>query len=155
MAVGKALGAGVPVAASLFTERVAAAAAFGDHGSTYGGNLLACRAALVFLDELTKHGLMDHVARVGRHAESLLRSMGSRHTAVKEVRGAGLIWGIELDRPAAPVVEAALERGLLINRTSDTVVRLLPPFVITASELDEGIAILGEAISACTGGAQT
>ena len=155
MAVGKALGAGVPVAASLFTERVAAAAAFGDHGSTYGGNLLACRAALVFLDELTKHGLMDHVARVGRHAESLLRSMGSRHTAVKEVRGAGLIWGIELDRPAAPVVEAALERGLLINRTSDTVVRLLPPFVITASELDEGIAILGEAISACTEGAQT
>lgn len=155
MAVGKALGAGVPVAASLFTERVAAAAAFGDHGSTYGGNLLACRAALVFLDELTKHGLMDHVARVGRHAESLLRSMGSRHTAVKEVRGAGLIWGIELDRPAAPVVEAALERGLLINRTSDTVVRLLPPFVITASELDEGIAILEEAISACTGGAQT
>ena len=153
MAVGKALGAGVPVAAALFTERVAAAAAFGDHGSTYGGNLLACRAALVFLDELTTHGLMDHVAKVGRHLETLLRAIGSRQTAVKEVRGAGLIWGIELDRPAAPVVEAALQRGLLINRTAETVVRLLPPFVITASELDEGIGILEEAIVS-TGGVQ-
>ena len=154
MAVGKALGAGVPVAAALFTERVAAAAAFGDHGSTYGGNLLACRAALVFLDELTRHGLMEHVAKMGRHAEVALREMGSRLQAVKDIRGAGLIWGIELDRPAAPVVEAALERGLLINRTSDTVVRLLPPYVITAGELDEGIALLEEAIAVTTPGGQ-
>jgi len=155
MAVGKALGAGVPVAAALFSERVAASAAFGDHGSTYGGNLLACRAALVFLDELTNHGLLEHVAKVGRHAEYTLRQMASRQAAVKDVRGAGLIWGIELDRPAAPVVEAALERGLLINRTSDTVVRLLPPFVITVGELDEGIAVLEESIAACTEGAQS
>ena len=146
MAVGKALGAGVPVAAALFNERVAGAAAFGDHGSTYGGNLLACRAALVFLDELTRGGLMEHVATVGQHAEAGLRALATRHADVKDVRGAGLIWGIELDRPAAPVVEAALERGLLINRTADTVVRLLPPFVITAAEIDEGIAILDEVI---------
>jgi predicted acetylornithine/succinylornithine family transaminase len=146
MAVGKALGAGVPVAAALFTERVAGAAAFGDHGSTYGGNLLACRAALVFLDELTRHGLMDHVAAVGQHTGTALRAMAARHSAVKDVRGAGLIWGIELDRPAGPVVEAALERGLLVNRTSDTVIRLLPPYVITAAEIDEGIAILDDVI---------
>ncbi|HEY0873656.1 MAG TPA: aspartate aminotransferase family protein [Vicinamibacterales bacterium] len=154
MAVGKALGAGVPVAAALFSERVAAAASFGDHGSTYGGNLLACRAALVFLDELTKHGLLEHVSKVGRHAEIALRDMASRLTAVKDVRGAGMIWGIELDRPAAPVVQAALERGLLVNRTSDTVIRLLPPYVITASELDEGLAILEESIKVSTQGAQ-
>jgi acetylornithine/succinyldiaminopimelate/putrescine aminotransferase len=73
---------------------------------------------------------------------------------VKEVRGEGLIWGIELDRPAAPVVEAALERGLLVNRTSDTVVRLLPPYVITTGEIDEGFAILDEAIAVSTRGAQ-
>ena len=154
MAVGKALGAGVPVAAALLAERVAGAAAFGDHGSTYGGNLLACRAALVFLDELTKHGLMDHVATVGRHAESALRALAARQPAVKDVRGAGLIWGIELDRPAAPVVERALERGLLINRTADTVVRLLPPYVITAAEIDEGLAILEAAIADTTTGGQ-
>jgi acetylornithine/succinyldiaminopimelate/putrescine aminotransferase len=96
---------------------------------------------------------MEHVAKVGRHADSLLRELASRQAAVKAVRGAGLIWGIELDRPAAPVVEAALERGLLINRTSDTVIRLLPPFVITAAELDEGVAILEEAIAVTTQGA--
>jgi acetylornithine/N-succinyldiaminopimelate aminotransferase len=154
MAVGKALGAGVPIAAALFSERVAGAARFGDHGSTYGGNLLACRAALVFLDELMKNGLLEHVAAVGRHTESALRAMASRLKCVRDVRGAGLIWGIELDRPAAGVVQAALERGLLINRTADTVVRLLPPYVITTSEIDEGLAILEEAIIAGVKGAQ-
>jgi acetylornithine/N-succinyldiaminopimelate aminotransferase len=89
---------------------------------------------------------MEHVASVGTHTQAALSAMASRHDSVKEIRGAGLIWGIELDRPAAPVVEAALERGLLINRTADTVIRLLPPFVITAAEIDEGIAILDEVI---------
>lgn len=154
MAVGKSLGAGVPVAAALFSNKVAEAAAFGDHGSTYGGNLLACRAALVFLEELTRHGLIEHVAQVGAHAGASLRAMASRLPAVREVRGEGLIWGIDLDRPAAPVVEAALERGLLINRTSDTVIRLLPPYVITAAEFDEGVAHLEAAIAICTEGSQ-
>jgi len=154
MAVGKALGAGVPVAAALFSERVANAASFGDHGSTYGGNLLACRAALVFLDELTKNGLLEHVAAVGRHLESALRSMAARQPAIVAVRGAGLIWGIELDRPAGSVVQAALDRGLLINRTSDTVIRLLPPYVISETEVDEGIELLEAAIVAATQGGQ-
>ncbi|HVL68223.1 MAG TPA: acetylornithine/succinylornithine family transaminase [Vicinamibacterales bacterium] len=154
MAVGKALGAGVPVAAALFNERVASAAAFGDHGSTYGGNLLACRAALVFLEELMDGGLMQHVARVGAHAEQALRRMAERLPAVQDVRGAGLMWGIELDRPAGAVVDAALSRGLLVNRTADAVIRLLPPYVITPSELDEGFAMLEEAIVAATNGAQ-
>ena len=152
MAVGKSLGGGVPVAATLFTDRIAKAASFGDHGSTYGGNLLACRAALVFLEELTTHGLMAHVASVGAHMKSALHEMGRSLPAVKEIRGEGLIWGIELDRPAAPVVEAALERGLLINRTAETVIRLLPPYVITSQEIDEGVALLETAIAAVTKG---
>jgi acetylornithine/N-succinyldiaminopimelate aminotransferase len=146
MAVGKALGAGVPIAAALFSERVAKAAAFGDHGSTYGGNLLACRAALVFLEELIDRDLISHVASVGAHLERELRAIAARHSIVREVRGAGLIWGLELDRPALPVVEAALDLGLLVNRTADTVVRLLPPFVITAGEVDEACALLDRAI---------
>jgi acetylornithine/N-succinyldiaminopimelate aminotransferase len=154
MALGKALGAGVPVGATLFSERVAQAAAFGDHGSTYGGNLLACRAALVFLEELIDNGLMAHVAEVGAHLEARLRALPGRHPEVRDVRGAGLIWGIELDRPAAPVVEAALQRGLLINRTADTVVRLLPPFIITAAEIDEAVELLDAAIGAATGSPQ-
>jgi acetylornithine/N-succinyldiaminopimelate aminotransferase len=146
MSIGKALGAGVPIGAALLSERVAKAASFGDHGSTYGGNLLACRAALVFLEELIDRDLIGHVASVGQHLERGLRAMASRHTIVREVRGAGLMWGLDLDRPALPVVEAALDLGLLINRTADTVVRLLPPYVISATEVDEACALLERAI---------
>ena len=147
MALGKALGAGVPIGAALFSEKVADAARPGDHGSTYGGNLLACRAALVFLDELTGNGLLDHVARVGSYLESRLRDLSARHPSVKSVRGAGLIWGIELDKPAAGVVQTAFDKRLLINRTSDTVVRLLPPFVVTEREIDEALPLLESALT--------
>jgi acetylornithine/succinyldiaminopimelate/putrescine aminotransferase len=154
IAVGKALGSGFPVGAALFSERVAAAAAFGDHGSTYGGNLLACRAALVFLEELIDNGLMAQVARTGDYMRAQLTALASRHSVVRDVRGEGLIWGLDLDRPAAPVVDAALLRGLLINRTSDTVIRLLPPFIITRAEVDEGVALLDAALTAAFGGPQ-
>jgi acetylornithine/succinyldiaminopimelate/putrescine aminotransferase len=147
MALGKALGAGVPIGAALFSERVAAAAKPGDHGSTYGGNLLACRAALTFLDAL-EGGLMDHVARVGAYLESGLRAIASRQPAVRDVRGAGLMWGIDIDRPAAAIVDAARERRLLINRTSDTVIRLLPPYVITERDIDEALPLLEAAMGA-------
>jgi predicted acetylornithine/succinylornithine family transaminase len=138
MALGKALGAGVPIGAAMFSERVASSASFGDHGSTYGGNLLACRAALVFLEELVDRDLIANVAE---------------YPHVRAVRGAGLIWGIELDRPAAPVVDAALTLGLLVNRTAETVVRLLPPFIISSSEISEGVALLEQAIGSVAGGA--
>jgi predicted acetylornithine/succinylornithine family transaminase len=146
MALGKALGAGVPIGAAMLSERVAAKAGFGDHGSTYGGNLLACRAALVFLDELTG-GLMAHVEQTGRYLEGALRTLSTQHTCIRDVRGAGLMWGLELDRPAAPVVEAALNRGLLINRTADTVVRLLPPYVITRPDVDQMVELLSAALA--------
>ena len=147
MALGKALGAGVPIGAAMFSDRVAAAAKPGDHGSTYGGNLLACRAALTFLDEL-EGGLLDHVARAGAYLEAGLQAMASRQPAIRDVRGAGLMWGVEIDRPAAAVVDAARDRHLLINRTSDTVVRLLPPYIITEREIDEALPLLEAAIEA-------
>jgi acetylornithine/N-succinyldiaminopimelate aminotransferase len=150
MALGKALGAGVPIGAAMFTDRVAAAAAPGDHGSTYGGNLLACRAALTFLEELIDRDLVGHVAKAGAHLEKGLRAIKERRPAVREIRGAGLMWGLDLDRPALPVVDAALQRGLLVNRTSETVVRLLPPYIITPAEIDEALVLLDQAIGAAT-----
>lgn len=141
-ALGKALGAGIPVGAALLSERVAGAIAPGDHGSTYGGNLMACRAALVFLEALTTGGLMAHAASVGRVIEAALRDLAARHAIVREIRGAGLMWGIDLRIDAAPCVTAALSRGLLVNRTAETVIRLLPPFVLTEAEAREAIAIL-------------
>jgi predicted acetylornithine/succinylornithine family transaminase len=148
VSVGKALGGGVPVGAALVSERVAEKVAFGDHGSTYGGNLLACRAALCVLDELTTGGLMTHVGRMGRHFGERLEAMTSRVSLIKTVRGTGLIWGIELTRDAAPVVPVALEQGVIVNRTADTVVRLLPPMIITPEEADEALARLEKALVA-------
>jgi acetylornithine aminotransferase/acetylornithine/N-succinyldiaminopimelate aminotransferase len=148
VAIGKALGGGVPVGAALVSDEVASTISFGDHGSTYGGNLLACRAALVFLDELVGGGLLAHVGRVGRHFEERLRTLASRQPLVKEVRGAGLMWGLELTRDAAAVVPAALERGVVVNRTAETVVRLLPPLVITEQESNEALDRVEAALAA-------
>ncbi len=142
MAIGKALGAGFPVAAALFSDRVADAAQPGDHGSTYGGNALACRAALAFLEELIDRGLLDRVKAMGAVLERELHALAARVPRVVEVRGAGLMWGLEIEGDAAAVVDAARSRGLLINRTSGTVLRLLPPFVITEAEISRAVELL-------------
>jgi len=148
VSLGKALGAGVPVGAALIAEDVAGKISFGDHGSTYGGNLLACRATLCFLDELVGGGLISHVGRMGRYFEQRLRAMADRHVIIKELRGCGLMWGLELTSDAAPVISAALERRVIVNRTAETVVRLLPPLVITESEADEALGRLDAAFGA-------
>lgn len=148
ISIGKALGGGVPVGAALVSQKVADTIAFGDHGSTYGGNLLACRSALCFLDELDSGGLLAHVARVGDHLERGLRTLAAKHPLIREVRGAGLIWGLELTRDAAPVVQEGLARGVIVNRTAETVVRLLPPLVITEPEIDEALGRLDAALGA-------
>lgn len=147
MAVGKALGSGFPVAAALFSDRVASAAQPGDHGSTYGGNLLACRAALVFLEELMDGGLLEHVRSVGTVLAELLHGLAARLPRVREVRGAGLMWGLEIEGDALAVVDAARARGLLINRTSATVLRLLPPYIVSAADVSKAVGLLEAALA--------
>ena len=142
ISVGKALGSGVPVGAALVSETVAGTIAAGDHGSTYGGNLLATRAAAFFLEQLTGGGLLAHVQEVGAHFERRLRTLALAHPLIVEARGAGLMWGLELRIEAAPVIELAREKGLLVNRTAETVVRMLPPLNITAADLDAAVEIL-------------
>jgi acetylornithine/N-succinyldiaminopimelate aminotransferase len=148
VSIGKALGGGVPVGAALVSQKVADTIAFGDHGSTYGGNLLACRAALCFLQELVGGGVLAHVGRVGPHFEQRVRAIAAKHAMVKAVRGAGLMWGLELASDAAPVVLEAAARGVIVNRTAETVIRLLPPLVITSTEIDEGLDRLDQALGA-------
>ena len=148
MALAKALGAGVPIGAAMFTNAVAEAAQPGDHGSTYGGNLLACRAALTFLDTLGtpgSGGVLDNVRTVGAYFGTALGALKTRIAAKypkAEVRGAGLIRGLDIGEDATWVVPAALERGLLVNRTSTSVIRMLPPFIIATAHVDEAISIL-------------
>ena len=147
VAIGKALGGGVPVGAALINDEVAKTIAFGDHGSTYGGNLLACRAALVFLDELVNGGVLAHVRQVSAYLDAKLAGLKARHPKIVALRGAGLMCGIDIGEDAAWVVPAALAKGLLVNRTSMSVVRLLPPYVITERDVDEAIAILSEVLA--------
>jgi acetylornithine/succinyldiaminopimelate/putrescine aminotransferase len=152
--VGKSLAGGVPMGAALVSEAVAATLAFGDHGTTFGGNLLACRAALVCLDQLTA-GLMDHVKKTGAHLEAKLREMQKKHPAIVGIRGAGLMWGLEVNGDAAAVHEAAIRQGVLVNRTAEKVIRLLPPLVITEAELDLALGKLDAAFSEVFAGVTT
>jgi len=149
VSLGKALGAGVPIGAALISEEVAQTISYGDHGSTYGGNLLACRAALTFLTELVEGGVMDNVKRVGKVFEQRLNALKQKHPAlVKEVRGLGLIWGLDLTKDAAGIVPAGIANGVIVNRTAETVVRLLPPLNITEAEANEALNRLDAALAA-------
>ncbi|HEX2310776.1 MAG TPA: acetylornithine/succinylornithine family transaminase [Vicinamibacterales bacterium] len=155
VAIGKALGAGIPIGAALVSEQVARRLEFGDHGSTYGGNLLACRAGLFFIGRLLDGGVLDHVARVGKHFEARLLELARAHAIVREVRGCGLMRGIDLDRPAAPVVDAARAEGLLVNGTARTVVRMLPPLTVTEAEIDRALERLDAALTQAAGASAT
>ncbi len=145
MSLGKSLGAGVPIGVALMSDAVGDAVFYGDHGSTYGGNLLACRAALVFLDALDG-GLIERVGEAGGRLRAGLEALVAESEAIHEVRGAGLMCGIEVDVEVADrMVETALGRKLLINRTAGTVVRLLPPLTISDADIDEGLSRLRDA----------
>ncbi len=142
VSVGKALGGGVPIGATLVSERVSAALSPGDHGTTYGGNLLACRAAIVVLEQLTNGSLLEHVRRVGAHFESRLKGLAAKHPVITEIRGAGLMRGLQLSVDALPFIDLARERGLLVNRTDETVLRMLPALTIDTTDLDKAVEIL-------------
>jgi len=149
VSLGKALGAGVPIGAALISEEVATTISYGDHGSTYGGNLLACRAALTFLTELVEGGVMENVTRAGKVFEQRLNALQKKHPSlIKEVRGLGLIWGLDLTKDAGPIVPAGIANGVIVNRTAETVVRLLPPLTITEAEANEAINRLDAALAA-------
>jgi acetylornithine aminotransferase len=129
MTLAKALGNGVPIGACLARGRAAEVLVPGTHGSTFGGNHLACRAALAVIDVLSQQALPQRAAELGA---SILKGLGEsvgEHPRVRAIRGAGLMLGIELDLPCADLVSLALDQGLLINVTAGNVVRLLPPLI--------------------------
>ena len=148
ISVGKALGSGIPIGAALVSERVAQTISAGDHGSTYGGNLMATRAASFVLEQLMDHGLIEHVRTVGAHFERRLRTLALKHPVIVEVRGAGVMRGLQLSIDAVPVVDEARQRGLLVNRTDEKVIRLLPPLTIEAADIDRAVDVLDEVFAA-------
>lgn len=134
VSVAKALGNGVPIGACLASGTAAEMLTAGKHGSTFGGNALACSAALAVLKALSRDQLIERAARLGEQIRDTLRTTLAKQPHVVDVRGKGMMVGIELDQPCGELVSLALERGLLINVTADKVIRLLPPLVFTEEQ---------------------
>ncbi|MEK8050187.1 aspartate aminotransferase family protein [Ideonella sp. DXS22W] len=142
MPLAKGLGSGVPIGAIVAGPRAADVLQPGNHGTTFGGNPLAMRAGIETLKIMQEDGLLAHAAAMGERLRNGLAAALEGVQGVKEMRGQGLMLGIELDRPCGVLLTQAAEAGLLISVTADTVVRLLPPLIITAAEVDELIAKL-------------
>lgn len=142
VAIAKPIAAGLPLGAFLAKEEFASAISVGQHGTTFGGGPLACRVALEYLAILEEEKLLESVTRVGGYLREQLQALAGKHAAVKEVRGRGLIQGVQLDIPARPIVEGALAEGVLFNSTQDTVVRFLPPFLLEEKHVDKGVRVL-------------
>lgn len=137
MTLAKGLGSGVPVGAVLADGPAAQLFTPGSHGTTFGGNPLAMRAAITTLDVMERDNLVEHAGALGTRLKAALTSALAGTPGFVEVRGQGLMLGIVLDRPAAPLVAQALEAGLVINVTAESIVRLLPPLTFTEAQADE------------------
>jgi len=146
MTLAKALGGGLPIGAMLTTERIAAAFTPGSHGTTFGGNPVACAAAVAALGGLADPALLAHARTIGQHFRARLEALVGRG-GITQVRGLGLMLGAVLERPGAPVVDRCREAGLLINCTAERVLRFLPPLIVTREQVDEGFAVLERALA--------
>ena len=146
MTLAKALGNGVPIGACLAAGEAAELFGPGNHGSTFGGNPLASAAALSVVETMTATRLWEQAARLGEHLLAGLGSSLGQQAGVVEIRGVGAMIGIELDRACSELVGRALDKGLLINVTADSVIRLLPPLVMNTEEADQLIRELSQLV---------
>ncbi len=156
LSLAKGLGGGVPIGAMLASGKLAAAfEAAGVHASTFGGNPLACAAALCVLQTLEEDQLLAHVTKLGEYLARGLEALAQKYQAAPTlrttgVRGQGLLRGLALSGDAAPVTARCRENGVLLSVAGGTVVRFVPPFIVTEAELDRGLAVLDAALGAST-----
>lgn len=147
MTTAKALGCGVPVGAFLMTEKVAAhSLAAGDHGTTYGGNPLACAAVNEVLTLFERDHIVEHVREVAPYLEQKLDELAAKYACITERRGTGLMQGLVFDRPVADIINRALDKGLILINAGANIIRFVPPLVIEREHVDEMIAILDACI---------
>jgi acetylornithine/N-succinyldiaminopimelate aminotransferase len=158
--LAKPIAGGIPLGAILCTEEAARAIHAGMHGTTFGGGPLACAVAIAVIDEIESEGLLQHVTEVGNYFQEQLSGLAKKHECIKDVRGKGLMLAAELDNAdlAKQTVAEMLKRRIVVNCTSDTVLRFLPPFILERKHVDEAIKALDEiftekaaAVSAATG----
>ncbi len=152
LTLAKPLGGGLPMGAILIKEALASAIAVGDHGSTFGGNPVAAAASLAVLDRLTAPGFLEKIEKKGRSLQRGLKKLQRTHPhAIAEVRGLGLMVGIEFHGEAGPVMKGLRERGFLATKAGDKVLRLLPPLVVKSGEIRAFLAALEEVLKAGAG----
>ncbi len=144
MTLAKALGNGLPIGAMLSSEKWSNAFGPGSHASTFGGTPLVTAAAKAVVKSLLEDGWIDNSRQMGEYFKGRLEDLSERHPIIKDVRGLGLILGVELDRPGAPIVDACTERGFLINCIQDNVLRFIPPLIVEKNEIDLLVAALDE-----------
>ena len=148
MPLAKGLGSGVPIGAVVAGPKAANIFQPGNHGTTFGGNPLAMRAGVETIRIMEEDGLMENAARVGAHLRDALQHALGGNPGLREVRGQGLMIGVELTKPCGALTQRAADAGLLISVTADSVIRLVPPLIMTTAEADEVVSILCPLISA-------
>lgn len=147
MTLAKGLGGGVPIGAVIAQEHVADAFKPGDHGTTFGGNPLACAAALATLEVIEQEGLLENAQRTGAYFREQLQELQKKHKCITEVRGTGLILGLQLNRPGRPLVEAAMQQGAIINCAGNgDVLRFVPPLIVRNKDVDTLMEILDKVL---------
>jgi predicted acetylornithine/succinylornithine family transaminase len=145
MTLAKPLAGGLPIGATLVTEKIAQAIGVGDHGSTFAAGPLVCRAAQVVFDRIAQPEFLQDVRDKGEKVMNQLKEMPTDH--ITDVRGAGLLIGIEMDQPVKPLIDAARKQGLLVINAGENVLRICPPLIISEQELEVGLGILSDCIS--------
>jgi acetylornithine/N-succinyldiaminopimelate aminotransferase len=147
MTMAKALGGGVAIGAMMAKPEVAASLVPGTHASTFGGNSLACAAGIAVIEAIEEEYLLDNAAKMGQYTKRKLEELKAKHSIIEEVRGVGLMIGVSLGGPGAEIVSKCLDKGLRINCTHDTVLRLMPSMTVTEPQIDEAVKILDSVLA--------
>jgi predicted acetylornithine/succinylornithine family transaminase len=146
MTLAKSLGGGVPIGAMVASSRIADVLGPGSHASTFGGSPLVCAASLAVFGSIEKDKLLDNTRKMGSYFTQRLNKLGEKFSFIKEVRGLGLMLGVELSIDGGPIFKSCFDKGLLINCTQTNILRIMPPLIITKKEIDKGLDILEEAL---------
>jgi len=145
--MAKALGGGVAIGAMMASEQIAASLVPGKHASTFGGNSLACAAAIAVIEAIEEDNLLQNAVEVGQYAQEKLDQLKEKHTIIDHIRGIGMMIGVQLTSPGAKIVDKCLEKGLRINCTHDTVLRFMPAMITTKEQIDKAIEILDNVLT--------
>ncbi len=141
MTMAKALGGGVAIGAIMAKEEIANSLVPGKHASTFGGNALACAAAVAVIEAINEENLLENAVKMGEYARQKIEQLKDKHYIIDHVRGIGLMIGVQLKGPGSDIVNICLDKGLRINCTQQSVIRFMPPMIVTAEQIDQAIDI--------------